>query len=154
MKKANKILIFILAFALVLFTLTACTETVTPSTQEGGNPEITLVVSGDVVTRYTVKLTNLKSGGLVGVLEYLEQIDAIEYELNGTMLAKVGELENDAASNKWIYVYTTVEKDIDVSQYAQSVVYEGKTIVSSGIGAYEMTLEDGAIIYIGTIIYG
>ena len=129
-------------------------DTNTPPDKNGEEPQITVVVAGEVITEYTVKVSSIKSGGLVAVLEYLEGIDAIEYEMDGTMLAKVGELENDAAKNEWIYVYTTVEKDIDVSQYATSVVYEGKTIISSGVGANAMTLEDGAIIYIGTIIYG
>ena len=70
------------------------------------------------------------------------------------MLTKVGELENDAAAGEWIYVYTTVEDDIDVSQYATTVQYDGQSITSSGKGAHEMTIAKDAIISIGLIVYG
>ena len=80
-------------------------------------------------------------------------MDVIDYELDGTMLKKVGELENDAAAGEWIYLYTTVSDDIDVSQYAMTVEYDGKSITSTGVGAYDMSIEKDAVIYVGIIVY-
>lgn len=154
MKTKKKVLAFVIAVALALFALVSCGEGAsTPPRSEGDT--FTLVVAGEVITEYKIGLDKIVgSNGLISVLDYLEDIDAIDYEINGTMLEKVGELENDATAGKWIYVYTTVEKDIDVSQYAQTVEYNGVSINSVGVGAGELTIEKDAIIYVGLIVYG
>ena len=41
--------------------------------------------------------------------------------------------------NTFVYIYTSVEADFDVSEYKSEVEYEGKTLVSSGKGFSEMT---------------
>ena len=153
MKTKKKILAFVLFAMLALLVLASCNNYESaPPVSEGDT--ITVVVSGEVTVEYTVELNKIKgSNGLVSVLDYLEDIDAIDYEIDGTMLTKVGELENDAAAGEWIYVYTTVEDDIDVSQYAMTVEYDGQSITSSGKGAHEMTIAKDAIIYIGLIVY-
>jgi hypothetical protein len=116
---------------------------------------ITVVVAGEVIVEYTVPLNKITgNSGLVSVLDYLESIDAIDYEIDGTMLTEVGELENNASTGEWIYVYTTVTDDIDVSQYAMTVEYKGQSITSAGVGAQELSLEKDAKIYIGLIFYG
>ena len=153
MKTKKKILAFVLVTALALFALASCIKGESnPAGIEGDT--ITVVVAGEAITEYTVELAKVTgTDGLISVLDYLESIDAIDYELDGTMLSKVGELENNAAAGKWIYVYTTVENDIDVSQYAITVEYKGQSITSSGVGAQDMTLEKDATIYIGLIVY-
>ena len=70
------------------------------------------------------------------------------------MINKVGSLENNDETWEYIYLYTSVAQDVDVSEYATTVEYKGQTLTSSGVGASDMHLEDGAIIYIGTIIFG
>ena len=154
MKTKKKILAFVLFAMLALLVLASCNNGESaPPVSEGDT--ITVVVSGEVTAEYTVELSKIKgSSGLVSVLDYLEEIDAIDYEIDGTMLTKVGELENDALKGEWIYVYTTVKKDIDVSQYATTVEYKGQSIWNSGVGANSMTLEKDAVIYIGLIVYG
>ncbi len=153
MKTKKKILAFVITVALALFALASCdTGGSTPQVNEGDT--LTVVVAGEVTVEYTVQLDKITgTNGLVSVLDYLESIDAIDYEMDGTMLSKVGELENDATAGEWIYVYTTVEDDIDVSQYAMTVEYDGKSITSAGVGAADLTIEKDAVIYIGLIVY-
>lgn len=154
MKTKQKILAFAITLALALLALASCgTGGSTPPANEGDT--LTVVVAGEVTVEYTVQLDKIiGTSGLVSVLDYLEGVGAIDYEIDGTMLTEVGELENDAARGEWIYVYTSVEDDIDVSQYAMTVEYDGKTLTSAGVGATDMTIEKDAVIYIGLIIYG
>lgn len=153
MKTKKKISVFVIVAVLALSALASCSNGASvPQGSEGDT--FTLVVAGEVISEYKIGLDKIVgSNRLVSVLEYLENIDAIDYEVEGTMLTKVGELENDAAEGEWIYVYTTVEDDIDVSQYAKTVEYDGRSIISSGKGARDITVEKDAVIYIGLIVY-
>ena len=58
-----------------------------------------------------------------------------------------------AASNEYVFIYTSVEKDFDVTEWASEVEYKGTKLVSSGLGASSMTVEDGAIYYFTLITY-
>ena len=148
--KVCKILAFVIAFAMAL-TLGACNN------ESDSSGEMTLVVAGDSITKYEVNLDDVEiTEGLVSVLKYLEEKEGLEYEIAGTYLNKVGEVENNAANaaeGKYLYIYTSVQSDIDVSQFASTVEYEGETLTSSGVGASEMRIEDGCVIYIGYLIW-
>lgn len=153
MKTKKKILAFVLFAVMALSVLVSCGKGGSTSPANEGDT-FTVVVAGEVTAEYTVALDKISGdNGFISVLDYLEEIDVLDYELDGTMLTKVGELENDAASGEWIYLYTTVESDIDVSQYAMTVEYGGKSITSTGVGAQDMTVEKDAIIYVGLIVY-
>ena len=119
--------------------------------------EMTLVIAGDSITKYEVDLDDVEiTEGLVSVLKHLNKEEGLEYEISGTYLNKVGEVENNAANaaeGKYLYIYTSVAEDIDVSQFAETVEYEGKTLTSSGVGATEMHIDDGCVIYIGYLIW-
>ncbi len=119
--------------------------------------EMTLVIAGDSITKYEVDLDDVEiTEGLVSVLKHLNEEEGLEYEISGTYLNKVGEVENNAANaaeGKYLYIYTSVAEDIDVSQFAETVEYEGKTLTSSGVGATEMHIDDGCVIYIGYLIW-
>ena len=145
-----KIAVLLLAISMTL-TLFACKN----ESDEAG--EMTLVLAGDSVVEYEIDLAKVDiDRGLVSVLEYLKEEKGLEYEISGTYLNKVGKIENNAANaaeGKYLYIYTSVEADIDVSQYASEVEYEGKTLTSSGVGAAEMHIEDGCVIYIGYIVW-
>lgn len=136
------------------------TTTTTNNTSSSTNaPEVdtmTLVIGTATPTSYTVELDKVdQSKGIMGVLEYLKQEKGLEYESDdtgyGAFLTKVGVLEQSGGT--YIYLYTSVEKDADVSQYATTIDYNGKTLCSSGVGASEMTIEDDCVIYVGTIEY-
>ena len=144
----KKTALFILSIALLLsFLLTSCIE----KTYDDG--QMTLVIAGEGETAYDVPLASLDSdkAGLVAVLDYLKEKEGVDYTMNGTMLESVGALENNYTDGIYIYVYTSVKKDEDVSVYKQTVEYGDTTLTSSGVGVLEMTIEDGCIIYIGSV---
>ena len=112
-------------------------------------------MSGEVCAEYKVPLDKINvTEGLISVLSYLEEIDALDYEYGESgMLESVGELENSLERGEWIFIYTDVAEDIDVSEYAQTIEYEGRTLTSAGVGASELKIKDGATYYIGLIVY-
>lgn len=96
--------------------------------------------------------------GLISILDWLKAEGKLDYTSNdagyGAYLTSVGDgIKEDPANGVYVYIYTSVEADFDVSDYAQTMEYEGKTLTSSGVGASLMLITDGAVIYIGTIQY-
>jgi len=149
MKKTNKIIALILALVCSVTLLAACGGT----TDKDG--KITVVLGLDTPVEYEVDLGELTvDAGLFSVLDYLAAEGRLTYEKNGTMISSVGELKPDATKGEYIYIYTSVEADFDVSDWGTTMEYKGMTLTSSGVGAGDMTVSDGAVIYIGTIIYG
>ncbi len=143
----KKLLSTLLIFTLTLFSLVACN----PSDTEGS---VTLVLGTETPKEYTVELEKLGEGdGIIPLLDYLKENEGVDYSITGTYLNSVGEIKNDYASGTYIYIYTSVERDFDVSEYSQSIEYDGKTLTSSGVGATKMTLTDGAVIYVGKITW-
>ena len=147
----KKILSLILALMLTLsigLTLASCSEN-----DSVGNA--TLVIATEEKQVYDIPLSKLSEGkGLLPVFEYLKAEKGLEYDIDGTMINNVGGLENDYDLGSYIYIYTSVEADFDVSEYKEEIEYDGKTLVSAGVGFNEMTLTDGAVIYIGLISWG
>ena len=144
----KKLLALLLTLALSLFCLASCGQ------PEPENGTVTLVLGTATPKEYTVELEKLGEGnGLIPLLNYLKENEGLDYSISGTFLDSVGEISNDYANNTYIYIYTSVERDFDVSDYKTTISYEGTELVSSGVGATEMTLADGAIIYIGTIVW-
>lgn len=149
MKNAKKLLTLILALAMIFSALAfiSCSDE-----QNDGDGTVTLVVDGKETKEYTVDITGLSlDRGLVSVLDVLKERGELDYEIADTFLNKVGDVENDYTAGEYIYIFTSVEADFDVSTYAQTREYKGQTLTSVGIGALEMTIEDGALIYITTV---
>lgn len=143
-----KILTLILALAMAI-SLVCCDK----ESEESGS--MTLVVAGDETQEFTVELSELEiTEGLVSVLDYLKSEGKLDYAITGGYLDSVGGLANNALTGEYIYIYTSVAADMDVSQYATTVEYEGQSLTSSGVGANEMHIEDGCVIYIGYITWG
>lgn len=116
--------------------------------------EVTIVIAGEGVVEYVVdtdKIENCESP--VDVLEYLRVNEGLNYSMNGTMISAIGELENDFSESKYICIYTSVVSDFDVSEWASTVEYGGKTLTSSRFGLDQMTITNGAIIYFTVISY-
>lgn len=159
MKKITSLALVVLVIA-ALLSFAGCAQTqdntVTTTTTAPAVKTMTLVVGTETPTAYTVELDKVEiTEGVMSVLAYLKTTEGLDYASDdtgyGAFLTKVGALEQ--ADGKYIYLYTSVEKDIDVSQYATTVEFEGKTLTSAGVGASEMTIEDCCIIYIGTITF-
>ena len=144
----KKLLATLLILTLALFSLAACSQPDTEGT-------VTLVLGTETPKEYTVELEKLGEGnGIIPLLDYLKENEGLDYSISGTYLNSVGEIANDYESGTYIYLYTSVERDFDVSEYKMTLEYKEVELVSSGVGATEMTLEDGAIIYVGTIVWG
>ena len=142
MEKTNKLLACALIVALLTLALFGCSA----GTKNG---TATIVIAGEETNEYELKIENLESATVHGALLYLKEHNGIAYEYVGTMVTEAGELKNDDAAYKWIYFWTSVESDFDVSEWASTVEFAGRELVSSGVSAMEMSLVDGAIIYIG-----
>lgn len=148
-KRAAALLLLITIAAAAVFGLTACTD------PDGSDSDVfdqgaamTLAIAEDPVREITVDISGMdKDSDLIDVLEKC----GVSYELDGTFLNAVGTLAPQAPT--YIYLYTSVEADKDVSQYGTTTEYGGKTLYNSGKGALDMTIEDGCTIYIGTITY-
>ncbi len=169
MKKTVKVITLMLALAVLAISLIACNEEQiaenTPKTEETSIIEVgnqssgkvmKLVVGGAKETVYSVDFSGIGlNEGALSIIKYLAENKGLEYELDGTMLTRVGAIKQDAASRTYVYLWTSVEADFDVSEWApQNKTWGGKTLTASGVGALDMTIENGAVIYVGTVSYG
>jgi hypothetical protein len=110
----------------------------------------TIVLEGDPAVEYRVNLDKVTgTDGLLSVLEYLKETEGLAYTESAGMLTEVGAIRQDPAAGKYVYIWTSVEKDFDMTVYASTKTYGEATLTSSGVGAKDMTLADGAVIYIG-----
>ena len=134
------------AFALLLccallFSFASCKEeskegiitVVIESSNSGVSDNIGMV-------EYEVNLDDVDGEGLVSVFEYLKAKEGITFEMAGTMVDKVGALYNDYTAGVYIYLFTSLERDFDVSEYKVKKEYGGKTLTSAGVGIADMTL--------------
>ncbi len=113
---------------------------------------VTLVIATEEKQVYDIPLSRLGEGkGLLPAFAYLNEEKGFEYDIDGTMINSIGGLANDYDLGRFIYIFTSVEADFDVSEYKEEMEYDGKPLVSSGVGFNEMTLVGGAVIYIGLV---
>ncbi|MCQ2414305.1 MAG: DUF4430 domain-containing protein [Clostridia bacterium] len=142
-----KIFTLVLVLSLVLTAFVGCGKQPAP---EVGATATVIVEDGKT---YTVPLAEVNGSNLFAVLDYLKEKQGLTYEAASGFISAVDGLAQDAAAGKYIYLYTSVEEDFDVSAYAMTKTVGDKTLTSSGVGAAEMHVTDGAVIYIGTIIW-
>ena len=152
--KLFRLLALTVAFATALLSLASCMGT--EANDKVGT--VRLVIYDESPVEYTVDLSLVGEGdGLIPVLDYLAESEGVSYTAEGggygAYLTALGTLKESAIEGKYLYVYTSVEADFDVSVYASTLEYNGMTLTSSGVGISEMTLTDGAVICVGYIIY-
>ena len=153
-KRFAALILFFAVFVCAAFNFTSCVG-------GGGSGVVRIVIEnapinsdGEILTtEYEVDSETVEGESLVDLFEYLSKTENVAFEMDGTMIGRVGNLTNDYTEGVWIYIYTSVESDKDVSQYAENKEYKGQTLTSSGVGVLDMHYEDGAVIYIGTIKY-
>ncbi len=139
MKKALSLILAVI----IVISATACGKT----TNKG---KMTLVIGAETPVSYEVELDEATTEkGLLSVLTTLKEKEGLEYEEAGGFINSVEGIE--LAEGEYIYIYTSNETDFDVSEYATEMEYKGTRLVSTGVGASEMTLEEGVIVYIGKI---
>lgn len=140
--RLSVVVLTIIAVLCSVLLFTACTK------DEGlaDNESFTIVIDDNgAFTEYTVKGSEAKT--VEKALKLLSgKEDNFVFSETGGFINEVGTLKNDAAANAYIMIYTSVEKDFDVSQYATTTDYKGVTLTSSGVGFKEMHVEEGAII--------
>ena len=112
------------------------------------------IVLGDTSkTEYEVNLDLVTvDNGLLSVLDYLKAEKGLTYACDASgFLTEVGGVKQDTSAGVYVYLFTSVVKDQDVSKYKTTQTYGDMTLVSAGVGTKDMTIENGAVIYIGTI---
>lgn len=141
----KKILSVILVLTLVLasaLTLSSCSK----NDPEGN---ATLVIGTEKEQVYDIPLSKLSEGkGLMPALEYLKEKEGLEFTAENGMIYDIGGLKYNLETKTYVRIYTSLEKDFDVSIYKGEIEYDGKTLVSSVVGYSDMTLQDGVIIYL------
>ena len=147
MKKTTftRTLALLLALTLVCLVFVACNRE-----EKSETGFCTIVLEGDPAVEYRVNLDKVTgTDGLLSALDYLKETEGLTYSADAGFLTEVGSIKQDATAGKYVYIWTSVEKDFDVSAYASTKSYGDATLTSTGVGAKDMTLTDGAIIYIG-----
>lgn len=156
MKKLTLIIVTIALLCTLSLALFACTDPDTPDYASGDTMTLVLL-EGDYVEEFTVDLEKFaasaqKSEGLLAVLDYLKQTEDLTYTTDASgLLTQVNEIKQEG--NKYVYLYTSVAKDEDLTQYASSIEYKGKTYPDSGVGAKDMTIEKDCVIIISVIVW-
>ena len=125
----------------------------TPTESQNVKGYCKIVLGDENKTEYEIDLDLVKTdNGLLSVLDYLKETKGLTYSCDASgFLTEVGNVKQDTTAGVYIYLYTSVVKDQDVSQYATTVKYNDFTLVSAGVGTKDMTISKDAIIYIGTI---
>ncbi len=149
MKKTKKLSAVIILVGALAIALISCGST------PAGAGKITVVISdGEAATEYEVSLDKIsRNEGLISVLDYLREYENLSYKEKGGMLIECGDLKEDAAAGKYLYIWSDIEENFDVSDWASTLEYKGKSLTSNGIGAKDMKIKDGAVIYISYIVY-
>ncbi len=146
----KKLLTVFLAI-MVAFSLVACNP---KQVDEKGT--ITVVVMQETPLNYTVKLEDLDlSEGAFSVVKYLnvEKGMSLEYEnsVYGAYITKIGDISTDSAG--FVSVFTSVEREWDVTEYCVTKEYNGITVKSSAIGLSSMSIVEGMVLYFCYIAY-
>ena len=142
----KKILSLILA-VVMLFCLVSCFTT---TVAEQG--DVTFVIenrdgSYDVYKMYLEDVENRDKGAL-GVIESLNsrENNPLPVKMSGTMIKSIGSLIEDALNGEYIMVYTSLERDFGVGDFASTIEYEGQTLTMAGVGIESMSVEAGTVI--------
>ena len=151
MKKFLKIAAVIAALTLCCAMLFACAD----GSVSGDGMTLVLTDGKDYTQVFEVDLNRMsynENTGLMNVIESLKLQEQLTYTATdsgyGAYLTQIGELTEDIEAHRSIYIYTSVEKDIDVSAYASTFTYKGKEYTNAGVGASQLTIQDGCVIII------
>lgn len=154
MKKIISALLLLTLLAVAALSLAACAPRAGGAeTDDTTGKKMFLVIAdgssaSDIVSVTTVPLDGMDGANLLDVLDAAQ----IGYTESGGFINSVDGITLGA--NEFIYLYTSVEKDKDVTQYALTVDWwMGTTLTSSGVGASQMTIEDGCTVLIGKIVW-
>lgn len=153
MKRTNKILRGVCLILILCITALAAVS----CRGEGAQGECRVVIASSPETVYTVNLSEIEiTEGVYSVLKYLKESEGLEYAATESIAtgAYLTDVEGLLLGNgRYPYVWTSVERDFDESGFFADVEFDGVVLKPSAVGISQMSLEDGAIIYIGYIEY-
>lgn len=132
--------------ACTALAFTACGKPTDGVFSDGAS--MTLVLATEPESVLAVDLSGMDED--VCLLDILDA-EGIEYSESGGFINSVDGIT--LGENEYIYLYTSVAADYDVSAWASTTEKNGVTLTSSGVGAGSMTVEDGCTIFIGTVVY-
>ena len=158
-KNIARLLTLVLVLCMVIIPFASCKQSV--------NGYCTVVVATEPKeTVYKVNLDKVAgedgtiSNGLIAVLDYLKENEKdFSYESTdtgfGAYLTKVLSLDPASVTEGYGYIriLTSVEKDFDVTEWGVEKEYKGTKVMTSGLGASSMTIQDGAVYYIELASY-
>ena len=132
--------------ACTALAFTACGKPTDGVFSDGAS--MTLVLATEPESVLAVDLSGMDED--VCLLDILDA-EGIEYSESGGFINSVEGVT--LGENEYIYLYTSVSADYDVSAWAATTEKNGVTLTSSGVGAGSMTVENGCTIFIGTVVY-
>ncbi len=154
MKRISTIIIAI-AMCLVLVVAAGCNADVTVGSE--GTASLIITTDTDELTTYTVMLEDLEDNTVVSLLDYLVDTEELHLVYTdstwGAYITEIGTLAEDYTTGTYIYLYTSVDSEMDTSAYATSLEVAGVTVYSSGLGVTSMSLTDGCVIYITAVTF-
>ena len=156
MKNRNRRILFtavmlIVVTVLSLVCFTACGD-------KKGKGDVTVVIAyEDGAKEYYVNEKDVEGEGVIPIMLYLKEKKGLNFVTTegkyGAFITEIGDLKPDAGKKQSIWIYTSVGKDKDVSEYATTVTYKGSVLTSSGVGISSMHVEPDAIIYFVMLTY-
>ena len=167
MKKISKIVLFAVCAALCigLFMFAGCDER--NGEQLSGTMTFVLDDKNGTIETVQADLADFTaSDSALDVIKKLTEEKKMCYKGSdgayGMMLSDVGIYQDGAekyivrqneAEGKYVYIYTNVEKDKNDYEGMTTVEYAGQTLAESLNSISRMSIEDGAIVYLTTIVW-
>ncbi len=165
MKKTMKLTSLILALSIFALSMFSCgkkeVEENTPPTESTNTTEVgnqssnklmKLVIGGSEEKIYSVDFSGIEiNEGVMSIIKYLAANHGLNYKESGGMLSEIGGLKSEGST--YIFLWTSVEADFDLSEWASTKTWNGVNLTTAGVGVADMTVEHGAVIYVGTIKY-
>ncbi len=142
--------LFVVFLTLALLLLSSCENA-------NDNFGTVKVYVGSENVCYTVDLSKVEiKNGLFSVIEYLSEEEnlALNYSVSAFSyyVTEFGSLKE--GDGNYIYFYTSISSDFDVSSYKREVAIFGQTLVSSRVGVQDMKVENNAVYFVGLVNYG
>lgn len=153
MKKTTKLFLVVLCLVCVtsLILLTACDnegndleKTITVVIGEGENATVSTVTTG---ARYLADVLN----EMVNENSDLTLVGT--YSAYGLYVTEIGSVKEDALKGEYVYFFTTDTEYQDITEFAVSKEYDGKTLVSATKGVSSLPVKDGETYLIALVSF-
>lgn len=163
--KHKRLLTWILAAVMVLLALSICACGDKPQVQTLENLKLPKLENNEMVIvekvgdeeykYFTIPLVGdlSEKSSLLDVLEYVRDEFGVTLDVAYGFINKFDKLPHEGVANEYVYLYTSVAADFDTSAYVEEFDCDGVTVKTSAVGAADMHVKVGCVIYIATIVY-